>query len=357
MSTTATPALSIRNVTRRFGTVLALNNVSFAIAPGEIACLVGQSGCGKSTLLRVIAGVENIDSGAVWLDGKPVTGPDVFVEPEDRNVGFMFQDYALFPHLTARGNILFGLKHLGRKAAAARADEVLARLKIDTLADRYPHMLSGGEQQRVALARALAPQPHVLLMDEPFSNLDRRLRDTVRQETSSVLRALGTTAIIVTHDPEEALSLGDKVVLMHKGKVIEAGTGDAIYTYPQTAYAAEFFSRVNRIPARRSGDWLDSPLGRFPAPCGSSGPVNLYVRPQAVRLDGSGVTARVTSRVLLGEIEEVSLSIQGMTDPLVMRTSARSGLDVGRTVQVTIAPDDILVFAADENARATLPRG
>ncbi|MCD7059192.1 ABC transporter ATP-binding protein [Pelagibacterium xiamenense] len=357
MTQAQTPALSIRSVTRRFGAVTALDNVSFDMAAGEVVCLVGQSGCGKSTLLRVIAGVEDIDAGSVWLDGDMVTGPDVFVEPEDRNVGFMFQDYALFPHLSARQNILFGLRPLGRKAAGERADEVLSRLKIDGLADRYPHMLSGGEQQRVALARALAPQPHVLLMDEPFSNLDRRLRDAVRQETSSVLRALGTTAIIVTHDPEEALSLGDKVVLMHKGKVIETGTGDAIYSYPQTAYAAEFFSRVNRIPARRSGDWLDSPLGRFPAPCGSSGPVYLYVRPQAVKLNGSGIAARVTSRVLLGEIEEVGLSVDGMSEPLVMRTSARSGLDVGHTVQVSIEPDDVLVFSADEAARAALPRG
>ncbi|WP_404406041.1 ABC transporter ATP-binding protein [Pelagibacterium halotolerans] len=356
MIQTKTATLSIRNVTRRFGAVTALDDVSLDIAKGEVACLVGQSGCGKSTLLRVIAGVEDIDAGSVSLDGTTVTGPDIFVEPEDRNVGFMFQDYALFPHLTARQNILFGLNHLGRKSASARADELLSRLKIDALANRYPHMLSGGEQQRVALARALAPQPHVLLMDEPFSNLDRRLRDSIRQETSAVLRALGTTAIIVTHDPEEALSLGDKVVLMHKGKVIETGTGDAIYTYPQTAYAAEFFSRVNRIPARRSGDWLDSPLGRFPATCGSAGPVYLYVRPQAIKLNGRGIAAQVTSRVLLGEIEEVGLAVEGMSEPLVMRTSARSGLDVGHTVRVSIEPEDVLVFAADETARATLPR-
>lgn len=350
------PAVSLNSISRRFGSVQALNDVSMDIARSEIVCLVGQSGCGKSTLLRTIAGVEDIDGGTVSIGGQMVTNGEVFVEPEDRNVGFMFQDYALFPHLTARQNILFGLRHLGRKAAAQRADETLERLKIANLADRHPHMLSGGEQQRVALARALAPQPEVLLMDEPFSNLDSRLRDTIRQETVSVLRALGTTAIIVTHDPEEALSLGDNVVLMHKGRVIESGTGDAIYTYPQTAYAAEFFSRVNRIPATRDGDWLDSPLGRFPAPCGSSGSVSLYVRPQAVMLDPQGIAAKVTGRVLLGEIEEVSLAVDGLSAPLVMRTSKRCGLDVGAQVQIGISSDDVLVFATDEAARAALPR-
>ncbi|WP_127144813.1 ABC transporter ATP-binding protein [Pelagibacterium montanilacus] len=357
MKVSLAAAVSIASVSRRFGAVQALDNVSLEIAQGEIACLVGQSGCGKSTLLRAIAGVEDIDSGALALYGHPVTASDVFVEPENRNIGFMFQDYALFPHLTARQNILFGLRKLGRKVAGERTDQTLDRLGIAALADRYPHMLSGGEQQRVALARALAPQPQVMLMDEPFSNLDSRLRDTIRQETVSVLRSLGTTAIIVTHDPEEALSLGDKVVLMRKGKVIETGTGDAIYTYPQTAYAAEFFSRVNRIPARRSGDWLDSPLGRFAAPCGSSGPVFLYVRPQAVVLDEAGIAAKVTRRVLLGEIEEVTLAVEGLADPLVMRTSERCGVSIGGDVRIGVNPDHVLVFADDESARAALPRG
>ncbi len=351
------PLVAIQSVNKSFGDVAALNAVSFSINPGQIACLVGQSGCGKSTLLRAISGVERIDSGTVALGGTVVSGPDVFVEPEHRNVGFMFQDYALFPHLTVRQNIGFGLKGLSRADARTRIDDIIARLDIKALQDRYPHMLSGGEQQRVALARALAPQPRVLLMDEPFSNLDRGLRDTIRTETVSLLRALGTTAVIVTHDPEEALALGDVVVLMHKGKVIETGTGDAIYSFPQTAYAASFFSQVNKIPAQRDGDWLDSPLGRFPAPCGSSGPVQLFIRPQALVLDEDGTRARVSGRVLLGEIEELKLDVEGLRQPLVMRTSARCGVDVGKTVHVGVDPKDVLVFAADEGARSALPRG
>lgn len=351
------PILRIENVTRHFGSVAALDGVSFEIAPGEIVCLVGHSGCGKSTLLRAISGVEHIDGGAVVLAGTTVSSADAFVEPENRNIGFMFQDYALFPHLTARQNIGFGLRNMNRKDVAARVDDIISRLGIEALAERYPHMLSGGEQQRIALARALAPQPRILLMDEPFSNLDRGLRDTIRRETLALLRQLGTTAIIVTHDPEEALAIGDKVVLMHKGKVIESGTGDAIYSFPQTAYAAAFFSQVNRIPARRSGDWLDSALGRFPAPCGSSGPVQLFIRPQALALTKNGTAATVRGRVLLGEIEEVTLEVTGLDEPLVMRTSAQRGLEVGQAVTIGVEPKDVLVFAADETARSTLPRG
>lgn len=349
------PILAIEKVERRFGDVAALDGVSFEIAAGEIVCLVGHSGCGKSTLLRVIAGVDEVDAGAVALDGRVVSGDGVFVEPEHRNIGFMFQDYALFPHLTARQNIGFGLRAMGRKDAAARVEDVIARLGIEALAERYPHMLSGGEQQRIALARALAPQPHVLLMDEPFSNLDRGLRDTIRRETLALLRTLGTTAIVVTHDPEEALAIGDKVVLMHKGKVIETGTGDAIYSYPQTAYAAAFFSQVNIIPAHRSGDWLESAIGNFPAPCGSSGPVQLFVRPQALRLVPDGTPAAVRTRLLLGEIEELTLDIAGLDAPLVMRTSARCRVEVGETVTIGVDPDDVLVFATDEAARSALP--
>ncbi len=351
------PILALKTVTRRFGETLALRGVSLEIAAKQIVCLVGQSGCGKSTLLRVIAGVEEVDSGTVTLGGRIVCSETTFIEPEHRNVGFMFQDYALFPHLTVRQNIGFGLSKLGRKEAAVRVEEVIARLEIAPLADRYPHQLSGGEQQRVALARALAPQPSILLMDEPFSNLDRSLRDTIRRKTVSLLRKLGTTAIIVTHDPEEALAIGDKVVLMHKGKVIETGTGDAIYSFPQTAYAAAFFSQVNRIPAHRTGDWLDSPIGRFPAPCGSSGDVQLFIRPQALALSDHGVLAHVRSRILMGEIEELTLEVEGLKEPVVMRTSARHRIGVGEPVKVKVDPADVLVFATDEAARAALRLG
>ncbi|WEJ34756.1 ABC transporter ATP-binding protein [Devosia sp. SD17-2] len=338
-----TPILSIRDVSRRFGKVAALNAVSLDIDAAEIVCLVGHSGCGKSTLLRVIAGIEDIDGGSVVLGGEQVCGDGIFVEPEHRSVGLMLQDYALFPHMTARQNIGFGLKHLSRSEAAARVDDIIDRLGLGPLANRYPHMLSGGEQQRIALARTLAPRPSILLMDEPFSNLDRGLRDDIRAETISLLRGLGTTAIIVTHDPEEALAIGDKVVLMHRGEVIEAGTGEEIYATPHTAYAAGFFSQVNHLPSQRHGEWLETPLGRISAPA-LPGPADVFVRPRALSMGGDGVEAKILSRKLLGEIEEWSLELAGLPRPLVMRTTARHQAEPGAMVSIKLDPSDVIVI-------------
>jgi iron(III) transport system ATP-binding protein len=340
--------LDINAVRRAFGDFTALDDISLQLAEGEIVSLVGRSGCGKSTLLRIIAGVEELDAGTVSVDGRTVAGGGVFVEPERRNIGFMFQDYALFPHLTARQNVGFGLRRLGRKAASERVEAIIERIGIGRLAERHPHELSGGEQQRVALARALAPQPRVLLMDEPFSNLDRGLRDTVRRETMALLRALGTTTIIVTHDPEEALALADKVALMKAGRIVEAGTRDEIYGAPKTAYAAAFFSQVNRVPATRSGEWLESPLGRFPAPGGQAGAVQLLIRPSAIALGETGVPARVVDRILLGEIEETLLSVDGIDAPIIARSSARTALSRGQETRIAIAPGDVMTFAVNE---------
>ncbi|MDQ0325223.1 iron(III) transport system ATP-binding protein [Rhodopseudomonas julia] len=350
------PILKVDGVTRRFDGMPALDNVSLEVRAGEIVALLGHSGCGKSTLLRIIAGVEDIDRGQVALGRQVVVGGDIFVEPEIRNVGMMFQDYALFPHLTARQNIGFGLKKMPRKEAAARVAAIIERLNLEALCERYPHMMSGGEQQRVALARALAPQPHMLLMDEPFSNLDRGLRERIRRETVDVLRALGTTAIIVTHDAEEALALGDRIVLMDKGRIVEEGSGEDIYRTPRTADAALFFSHVNIVPAQPSGEWLESPIGRFPDLRARTGPVRLFIRPQAMALAEQGIPARVSGRMLLGEIEELVLKIEALEDPLVMRTTARSDVEVGDDVRVRFDTGSILVCEGDHpSSRALSP--
>ncbi|MAN47688.1 MAG: iron ABC transporter ATP-binding protein, partial [Hyphomonas sp.] len=284
--------LVLNGVTRHFGGVAALEDVSLEIGAGQVLCLVGHSGCGKSTLLRTIAGIETLDAGSIVIDGTPVSGPGVFVEPEHRRVGFMFQDYALFPHLSVRDNIGFGLGRLPRAERGARVASILDSIGIATLADRYPHMLSGGEQQRVALARALAPQPRLLLMDEPFSNLDRGLRDRVRHETLSIVRELGMTAVVVTHDPEEALAIGDMVALMQRGRLVEMGTGERIYDAPWTAYAASFFSSMNVIPARLKANVLETPLGRFPA-AALEGTPKVLLRPQSITLSDDGLPAEV----------------------------------------------------------------
>ncbi|WP_338720028.1 ABC transporter ATP-binding protein [Devosia sp. XK-2] len=336
--------LVLDNVSRRFGSVAALDGVSLEIGAGQIACLVGHSGCGKSTLLRTVAGIETIDGGKILIDGITVSGDDAFVEPEHRRVGFMFQDYALFPHLSVRQNIAFGLSKLPRSDRARRVADIIERIGIGALADRFPHMLSGGEQQRVALARALAPQPRLLLMDEPFSNLDRGLRDKVRHETLAIVRDLAMTAVVVTHDPEEALAIGDMVALMQSGRLVEAGTGERIYDAPWTAYAASFFSQVNVIPARFSPDGLETPLGRFPSPDFRGGAPRVLVRPQSISIAGQGIAAEVLDRAILGEIEQIELKVSGLSAPLIMRGTARHDVAPGQSVHLSINASQVMIF-------------
>ncbi len=341
--------LVLNGVTRHFGRVAALEDVSLEIGAGQVLCLVGHSGCGKSTLLRTIAGIETLDAGSITIEGTQVSGPGVFVEPEHRRVGFMFQDYALFPHLSVRDNVGFGLGRLSRAERVGRVDSILGSIGIEALADRYPHMLSGGEQQRVALARALAPQPRLLLMDEPFSNLDRGLRDSVRHETLSIVRELGITVVVVTHDPEEALAIGDMVALMQKGRLVEMGSGERIYDAPWTAYAASFFSSMNVIPARLTANMLETPLGRFPAPALEGAP-KVLLRPQSITLSQSGLPAQVLDRAILGEIEELLLAVEGMDKPLVMRGTSRHDVRPGDVVKIAVNAHEVLIFPQESEA-------
>ena len=339
--------LELHNVSRRFGATVALDDVSLTIASGEIICLVGQSGCGKSTLLRMIAGVDAVDGGRILLNGQEVSGPVHFVEPEDRKIGFVFQDYALFPHLTVEQNILFGLKRRPKQEAAARTADVIEHIGITHLKGRYPHMLSGGEQQRVALARALAPQPDILLMDEPFSNLDRGLREKIRDETLSLLRGLGTTVIMVTHDPEEALSAGDRVVLMKAGRIVQAGSGYDLHDRPVSPYAAEFFCAFNRISGVYRSGHVETAIGRFAQVLDARDgtPSTLYIRPQGISVShGPGdFSGEVTSRTFLGEVEQLAIAVNGLEQPLHVRTMQR--LPPGtETVGLSVLPDSWLVF-------------
>ncbi|WP_117194554.1 ABC transporter ATP-binding protein [Rhizobium terrae] len=341
-------ALEICGVSRRFGPTAAVSDVSLSIGKGEIICLVGHSGCGKSTLLRLIAGVEIPDTGRISLNGRDVSGPAAFIEPEARNIGFVFQDYALFPHLTVRQNIRFGLKRRSKAEAMERTSDVIDRIGISHLADRFPHTLSGGEQQRVALARALAPQPDILLMDEPFSNLDQALRDRVRDDTLSLLKMLGTTVIMVTHDPQEALSSGDRVVLMKEGKIVQAGSGYDLHDRPATAYAAEFFCDFNKVPGVYDAGIIKTAIGHFAYPMivenGSS--AVLYVRPQAISisLDQGDLPGRIEARNFHGEFEQFLVRIGDLERPLRIRTTKRLPKDAQR-VLISIADDQVLAFS------------
>ncbi|WP_182418274.1 ABC transporter ATP-binding protein [Bartonella sp. HY038] len=339
--------LEVSNISRRFGKVNALEKVSFTANRGEVICLAGQSGCGKSSLLRAIAGIERPDNGHIIINGQEMSGPNCFIEPEMRGIGFMFQDYALFPHQTVTDNILFGLKRVDKSIARQRCKKLIERLGLSKLVDRFPHMLSGGEQQRVALARALAPEPDILLMDEPFSNLDRGLRDDIRLETIALLRELGTTIIMVTHDPEEALSSGDRVILMRNGKIIQAGSGEDLYQHPNSVYAAEFFCSFNKVQAIFSNGFLNTPLGHYKADGFNHGDkATAYIRPQAIFLspDGKGIEANIISSTLMGEIEQVILKVENIDVPLRMRSTHHKKLKAGNKVHIRINSDDVFVF-------------
>lgn len=340
-------SLSFENLTRRFGDKEAVLDVSFTAANGEVICLLGASGCGKSTLLRLAAGIEVPSSGRILVDGKEVAGPERFVEPEHRGIGLVFQDYALFPHLDALENVMFGLGNLPRREALVIADAALRRVGLGDRMRAMPHELSGGEQQRVALARAVVPRPRVLLMDEPFSNLDRRMRDQVREDTVAILRETGATALIVTHDPEEAMRIADRIALMRKGKLVQIGRSQDIYKHPVDLEAARFFCDLNEIEGLVRQGAVETPVGRFPVSGKEEGSRAIAaIRPQNIRLKPAGfcLPGRVIDHRFIGEVELVDLAVQGLEKPLRARTPETTGLRPGLDVGVEISADDVLVF-------------
>ena len=344
-ATAGSVALEVRGVSRHFGALRAVQAASFSLLPGEIACLLGSSGSGKSTLLRVIAGLEVPDAGVVVVDGQVMCGPDTFVPPERRGIGLVFQDYALFPHLTLLDNVAFGLGG-ERRARRAAALAGLARVRLEARAADYPHMLSGGEQQRVALARALAPRPRVLLLDEPFSNLDRNLRDRVRDDTLALLRDSGTTALIVTHDPEEALRIADRIVLLQAGTVAQDARPEMLYRQPASLYAARFFGELIEMPGLVSDGSVATPLGRFDAPAALEGQqVLVGMRPHHLHLAPDGVPSRVLERVFLGSCWQLRLGVAGCANPVSLQVADNC----------PAARDDMLHLRADAHAALVYP--
>ena len=280
-------ALSLAGVSKAYGAAVAAVALDLDVEAGRLVTVIGPSGCGKSTLLRLVAGLERPDAGTVAVDGELVAGPGRFVPPERRRVGLVFQDHALFPHLTVAGNVAFGLDRLSRDRRRARVDEVLALVRLTDLAARYPHELSGGEQQRVALARALAPGPSVVLLDEPFSSLDENLRAQVRAELVGVLRATGTTAVLVTHDQTEALSIGDTVVVMRDGRIEQADTPQAVFERPATRFTASFMGDADFLPAHVHRALLTCEIGvvsTVPGWSGVDADVEVVLRPHEVAL-------------------------------------------------------------------------
>jgi len=340
--------LSIDAIEHHYAGTAVLHGVSLHAARGEILCLLGRSGCGKTTLLRLIAGLERPSAGSITLNGAPLTGLAAFVPPEKRGIGFMFQDYALFPHLTVLENTTFGLKKNDTQGIAS-AKTLLAKVGLESHAYRYPHTLSAGEQQRAALVRALAPRPAILLMDEPFSNLDARTRDGVRDMTLALLRETQTPAIIVTHDPSEAMRIGDRIALMQAGRVVQVGVPEDIYRRPASLYAARYFSDLNEIDAVCRNGHVATPFGDFAAPELADGSAIVGVRPHDVGVTtvGSGLRGRVIAAAFLGDSTQITLQAEGLKTPLKSILKGAAHFTPGQDVWITLPPEDLLFFAKD----------
>lgn len=308
--------LAFENVSLSVGQASIVQDVSFTIEPGEIICLLGPSGCGKTSLLRVAAGILRATGGRVLLDGSEIDGPKRFLPPEKRNVGMVFQDFALFPHLTAVQNVAFGLHMLERKEALKIATLMLERVGLTGFRNVYPGALSGGEQQRVALARAMVPRPKVMLLDEPFSGLDQRLRDSVRSETLALLQETRASCVLVTHDPLEALEFADRIMLMRRGRLVQVGKPADFFERPIDLQAARFFSDVNEVAGTVRSDVLETALGDFRLTSRIEGADGVAViRPEGIRLarpGEQGTEGLVVDRRYLGDRTRLVVRFAGV---------------------------------------------
>jgi iron(III) transport system ATP-binding protein len=306
-------AITLDRVTRRFTRhgPPAVDEVCLEIASGDILSLLGPSGCGKTTTLRMIAGFETPDAGRITVGGRTVHDDAMSLAPEERAIGFVFQDYALFPHLTVEQNLAFGLRGQRAQARAARLQEVIALCALSGLERRYPHELSGGQQQRAALARAIAPGHDVVLLDEPLSSIDASLRGELRGELRRLLKKAGITAVLVTHDQEEALEMSDRVAVMHRGRVEQVGAPREVYLRPATPFVACFVGQAHVLPGEYAEGEVRCELGRLPvvAPC-RPGAVDVMVRPSQLEARPGGGPATLVERVFQGarELSRVRLA-------------------------------------------------
>ncbi len=329
--------IRIEHTSKSYGQTLAVDEVSLAIPRSTITVLLGRSGCGKTTILRLIAGLEKPDSGEIWIGSQQVSSGQAWVPATQRRVGMVFQDYALFPHLTVADNVAFGLTEMKPTARTPRVADLLDLVGLTGFEARYPHQLSGGQQQRVALARALAPAPDVVLLDEPFSNLDAALRQTLREEVRSILHEADVTTIFVTHDQEEALRLADELVVLEDGRVLQHGPPENVYRYPANLNVARFLGEVNIIPGDARSGTAQTALG--PVPLNDStlaGPVAVVLRPETMTLYPDLQSPILVQQVnYFGFHYLVVLQLEdGQT--VQARTWAHTRLKAGTRVQVTV---------------------
>ncbi len=341
------PIVQLQNVSKQFSANVppAVNNVSLTLQQGDILGLLGPSGCGKTTLLRMIAGFENLLAGTIEIGGKIVCDRSISVPAEQRDIGIVFQDYALFPHLNVAENVAFGLKNASKQRIQKRIHEVLELVNLQGLEQRYPYELSGGQQQRVALARALAPQPQLMLLDEPLSNLDIQVRLRLREEIRDILKAAGTSAIFVTHDQEEALAISDLVGVMRQGHLEQIGTPEEIYTHPASRFVAEFVTQANFLPARRQGNIWETEVGNFELPVNPSNDTGeIMIRQEGLRLEPATDSAVfIHSRRFLGREYLYCLKTASGKE-IHARTIADIPLPIGARVQLSVPNDTIQVF-------------
>jgi iron(III) transport system ATP-binding protein len=331
----------LSGVSKSFGPVRAVQGVDLEIARGELMAVLGPSGCGKTTLLRLMAGFERPDAGTISVAGRELAGPGTFVVPEHRRVGIVFQDYALFPHLTVEANVAFGLSRREREERERITRTTLELVGLQHKADSHPHELSGGERQRVALARALAPAPELILLDEPFSSLDATLRAGLRRAVELILRDAGATALLVTHDQEEALSLADRLAVMREGRIVQVGAPQEVYGKPASRWTAGFVGEVNVLAGVAHGAGVETELGVFDVGAPATGTVHVAVRPEQLllRADSSG-NAEVVAREFRGHDVLYRLRHEGGRTVLVQLPSLELH-EVGARVFVRPAPDAV----------------
>lgn len=341
--------LTVKRVNKSFGSNQVADNISFTLNRGEIGCLLGPSGCGKTTLLRVIAGFEDIENGSVHIDGNLVTDEKTTLSPEKRSIGMVFQDYALFPHLTVGANICFGIRRLASKKRKARLNELLSLVGLEESENKYPHEISGGQQQRVALARALAPKPDLLLLDEPFSNLDALLRDRLTVDVRDILKELGTTALLVTHNQHEAFSVADTIGVLFKGKMQQWDSAHGIYHKPATLEVAQFVGDGNIVSgvvvgAGKVQSSLGILEGDLSLPCDSGCEVELLLRPEDVlHVDESTLRATIKHKSFRGPniLYQLQLPSGENCQALV---SSHHDHSLGESIGIMPEIDNLIVF-------------
>jgi len=339
-------------ISHHYGSLEALRDVSLTVAAGEVVSLLGPSGCGKTTMLRLVAGLERLQTGVIHLDGKPVADHNRSTPPEQRAVGMVFQDYALFPHLSVAENVRFGLRGLGEGEQKKRAADALERVDMLAHADSFPHQLSGGQQQRVALARALAPQPRLMLMDEPFSGLDARLRDVVRERTLRILHEAGAAVLMVTHDPEEAMFMSSRIALMRAGRLIQFDQPETLYFRPADSFVARFFGETNLLPVTIAGSDALTPFGTLPLPPALTGilSLTLMIRPEGldiVALPDSRTSGVVTNLHFLGATRQIHVRLDDQGQEMLVRVPAHQAPALGQRVGLSLRRDYAAIIPAE----------